>query len=146
MARGRRGAGRAGKAGAGIFAKKAKHLFKKAPKRDKRGRFARDPKRPRSTAPEWTDADRRREWRRLADDPNSPLTPDQRREIRERGRGPTRTNPFTGETETMELSHEPIPRREGGTDVVPRWPDDHAAIDPDRKLKGGRRPNQPPDE
>ena len=32
-------------------------------------------------------------------------------------------------TESMELSHEPIPFRDGGTDVVPRWPQDHAKID-----------------
>jgi hypothetical protein len=35
--------------------------------------------------------------------------------------------------ESMELSHEPIPHRDGGTNVVPRWPQDHAAVDPLRR-------------
>jgi hypothetical protein len=35
--------------------------------------------------------------------------------------------------QAMELSHEPIPFRSGGTDVVPRWPQDHAAVDPFRR-------------
>ena len=35
----------------------------------------------------------------------------------------------------MELSHEPTPLREGGTQVMPRWPPDHAAVDPHRRLK-----------
>jgi hypothetical protein len=34
--------------------------------------------------------------------------------------------------ESMELSHEPIPFRDGGTEFVPRWPQDHAAVDPFR--------------
>ena len=34
--------------------------------------------------------------------------------------------------ESMELSHEPIPARDGGTQVVPRWPQDHGAIGPFR--------------
>jgi hypothetical protein len=130
-----------------VFVRKAAPKFRKAPKRDAKGRFTKDPNRPRSDAPAWTDADRRREWRRLVDDPNSGLTADERAEIIERGyRGPTRRNPYTGEMETMELSHEPIPRREGGTDVVPAWPDDHAARDPDRKLKGNRPPHTYPEE
>jgi hypothetical protein len=86
-----------------------------------------------------TDAQRRKEWRRLAMDPNSDLTDAQRAEIRNRGwRGPQRRDPETGEIETMELSHDPIPRRDGGTSVVPRWlygPDGHAAIDPHRHPK-----------
>jgi len=32
----------------------------------------------------------------------------------------------------MELSHEPIPARDGGTEFVPRWPEDHARVDPYR--------------
>jgi hypothetical protein len=79
---------------------------------------------------------RRREWKKLAEDPNSPLTPAQREEIRQRGRGPQRVNPETGEVETMALSHEPVSRGQGGERVVPRWKDEHAAIDPDRYLKG----------
>lgn len=65
----------------------------------------------------------------------SDLTADQRLEIKERGwRGPRRLNEY-GEMETMELSHQPIPLRDGGTEVVPRWPADHAAVDPHQKLK-----------
>lgn len=47
-----------------------------------------------------------------------------------RGLAPQRYNPDKGGIESMELSHEPIPQRDGGTKVVPRWPQDHAAIDP----------------
>ncbi len=31
--------------------------------------------------------------------------------------------------ESKELSHEPIPRSEGGVQAVPRWPAEHAAVD-----------------
>ncbi|MBP2324772.1 RHS repeat-associated protein [Kibdelosporangium banguiense] len=105
--------------------------------RDKKGRFLTDPENPPHDN-HMTDAEKRKKWKELADDPNSPLTPEERQEIKERGRGPTRTNPWTGKEETMELSHEPVPAREGGKEVVPRWPDDHAARDPHRKL--GRPP------
>jgi filamentous hemagglutinin len=82
-----------------------------------------------------TDARRRACWKQLAQDPNSPLTAAQRAEIKARGwRGPQRLNEF-GELETMELSHEPIPLRDRGKEVVPRWLADHAAIDPHRQLK-----------
>jgi len=85
--------------------------------------------------PSFTDADRVREWKRLATDPNSGLSAAERTQIAGRGnRGPQRLNEY-GELETMELSHEPIPLRDGGTSVVPRWPADHAAIDPHRHLK-----------
>jgi hypothetical protein len=40
----------------------------------------------------------------------------------------------------MELSHEPIPLRDGGTQVVPRWPGDHAAVDDHRFLGDERDP------
>ena len=83
----------------------------------------------------YSDADRRKDWKRLVDDLSSPLTDEQRTEIRQRGyRGPQQYNQF-GEIETMELSHEPIPLRGGGKVVVPRWPLDHAAVDKHRKLK-----------
>ena len=98
------------------------------------GRFVVDPDNPASPY-EFTDADRRRAWRDIAQDPNSILTPEQRLEVQERGwRGPQQYNDYD-ELETMELSHEPIPLREGGTEVVPRWPADHAAVDPYRHLK-----------
>lgn len=49
-----------------------------------------------------------------------------------KGLAPRRYNPDKGGMESMELSHEPIPRRSGGTEVVPRWPQEHAEIDPFR--------------
>ncbi|NMO20009.1 hypothetical protein HPC49_21990 [Pyxidicoccus fallax] len=102
--------------------------------RDERGRFVSDPTNPPSPNT-FTDAQRRQAWRQLADDPKSGLTAAERVQIRERGyRGPQRVNEH-GELETMELSHEPIPLREGGTKVVPRWPADHVAVDPHRHLK-----------
>ena len=101
---------------------------------DARGRFVADPANPPSPY-KFTDAQRRAAWKRLAEDPNSGLTAAERAQIRERGyRGPQRVNEY-GELETMELSHEPVPLREGGTNVVPRWPADHAAVDPHRRLK-----------
>lgn len=91
-------------------------------------------------ANKWTDAKRRAAWKRLAEDPDSPLLPEQRQEIEDRGwRGPRWYNPITKKWETMELSHEPIPRREGGTELVPRDPRDHAAIDPHRHLPKDER-------
>lgn len=50
-----------------------------------------------------------------------------------RGAAPQRYNADKGGIESMELSHEPIPFRDGGTNVVPRWPQDHAAVDPFRR-------------
>jgi hypothetical protein len=106
------------------------------------GRFISDPANPPSPF-EFTDAQRRAAWKKLAEDPESPLTEEQRVEIKQRGwRGPQRVNPRTGEVETMELSHEPVPIREGGTKVVPRWPEEHAAVDPHRKLKKTRGDSQ----
>ncbi|WP_121005498.1 RHS repeat domain-containing protein [Saccharothrix australiensis] len=52
-----------------------------------------------------------------------------------RGLAPQRKNPHTGEVESMELSHEPIPARSGGTVVTPRWPDEHAMLDPYRHVR-----------
>ena len=99
------------------------------------GQFVSDPANPPSPYG-FTDAQRTAAWRRLAQDPNSGLSAAERAEIKERGwRGPQRKDLETGEPETMELSHEPIPLREGGTEVVPRWPPDHAAVDPHRQLK-----------
>ena len=50
----------------------------------------------------------------------------------EQGLAPQRYNFDKGGLESMELSHEPIPYRDGGKNVVPRWPQDHAAVDPYR--------------
>ncbi|MGZ5428536.1 MAG: hypothetical protein ACXWFS_05960 [Thermoanaerobaculia bacterium] len=102
------------------------------------GQFVEDPLNPRSPYA-FNDAQRRAEWKRIAQDPNSPLAPEQRAQVQARGwRGPQRVNQDTGEMETMELSHEPIPRREGGSQVIPRWPDEHAAVDPYRQLPKNR--------
>jgi filamentous hemagglutinin len=45
------------------------------------------------------------------------------------GGAPQRYNVQKGGIESMDLSHEPIPFRNGGKDVVPRWPQDHADVD-----------------
>jgi RHS repeat-associated protein len=50
-----------------------------------------------------------------------------------KGLAPERYNPAKGGIEKMELSHEPIPLRDGGRDFIPRWPQDHAAVDPFRR-------------
>jgi hypothetical protein len=49
-----------------------------------------------------------------------------------RGLAPQRYNFAKGAMESMELSHEPKPQREGGTEFVPKWPGQHAATDPYR--------------
>jgi filamentous hemagglutinin len=49
-----------------------------------------------------------------------------------RGLAPQRYNADKGGIESMELCHEPIPLREGGTVFVPGWHQDHAAVDPFR--------------
>ncbi|MFF7068680.1 polymorphic toxin-type HINT domain-containing protein [Streptomyces pseudovenezuelae] len=46
-----------------------------------------------------------------------------------RGSAPQRQRP-DGSWESMELSHEPIPERDGGLLLTPRWPEDHAIMDP----------------
>ncbi|MGW1530337.1 RHS repeat-associated core domain-containing protein [Streptomyces sp. NPDC002159] len=50
-----------------------------------------------------------------------------------RGMAPRRQRP-DGSWESMELSHEPIPERDGGMLLTPRWPKDHVLMDP-----GGHR-------
>lgn len=37
--------------------------------------------------------------------------------------------------ESMERHHGPIPKRDGGTEMVPLWPDEHERIDPYRRLR-----------
>jgi RHS repeat-associated protein len=52
----------------------------------------------------------------------------------EKGRAPQRMHP-KGFKESMELSHESVPQRNGGfEDVVQRWPQEHAAVDQYRRL------------
>lgn len=50
-----------------------------------------------------------------------------------KGCAPQRYNADKGGMESMELSHEPIPARDGGKDFVPRWPQDRGAVDPYRR-------------
>ncbi len=50
-----------------------------------------------------------------------------------RGLAPRRYNAEKGGLESMELSHEPIPQRDGGKAFVPRWPQEHALMDPYRR-------------
>ncbi len=49
------------------------------------------------------------------------------------GRAPQKYNADKGGIESMELSHEPIPYRNAGRAFVPRWPQEHAAVDPFRR-------------
>lgn len=50
-----------------------------------------------------------------------------------RGRAPKLPN-AAGKEQSAELSHEPIPQRNGGTQVVPRTPEQHANVDEYRRL------------
>jgi len=50
-----------------------------------------------------------------------------------KGLAPQRFNLAKGGIESKELSHEPIPARDGGTEFVPRWPQEHALVDKHRK-------------
>jgi hypothetical protein len=52
-----------------------------------------------------------------------------------RGKAPRRKNLKTGEEESMELHHTPKPQRDGGKEFIEAWPEDHAAMDPQRRLK-----------
>jgi len=49
------------------------------------------------------------------------------------GLPPRRFNPDKGGIESMERSHEPVPKREGNILTVPRWPQEHAAVDTYRR-------------
>jgi RHS repeat-associated protein len=50
-----------------------------------------------------------------------------------RGLAPQRYSKGKGGMESKDLSHEPTPAREGGTNLVPRWPQDHANVDSYRR-------------
>ncbi|WP_025228633.1 RHS repeat-associated core domain-containing protein [Fimbriimonas ginsengisoli] len=72
-------------------------------------------------------------WKARANDP----TPedgftDSDLERMRHGRGPQRWNDDKGGLETKEISHEPIPYRDGGNTYRERWPQDHARVDPSR--------------
>jgi filamentous hemagglutinin len=51
------------------------------------------------------------------------------------GLAPQRTNPRSGELESKELHHQPVPRSQGGGEFIEVWPEEHARIDPHRRLK-----------
>ena len=54
--------------------------------------------------------------------------------MRQRGLAPQRVNDLTGAMESMELHHTPAVRDGGHFEFTPLWPDDHAAVDPFRRL------------
>jgi hypothetical protein len=82
--------------------------------------------------PAWSTV-RGRYWKNAANDPAQAGQWDAANLARMRsGRAPQRFNADKGGLESMELSHEPIPARLGGRGLVPRWPQDHAAVDPFR--------------
>ena len=74
----------------------------------------------------------RRFWQSEAENPSRrDYTPQDLARMR-RGEPPRRLNTDTGKMESMERSHEPVPRREGGESMVPRWPEEHSEVDPHR--------------
>jgi RHS repeat-associated protein len=81
--------------------------------------------------PAWSTV-RGRYWKNEAANPQIDSWSDSNLDRMRRGLAPQRHNRDKGGTESMELSHEPIPYRDGGTAVIPRWPQDHAAVDPYR--------------
>ncbi len=81
--------------------------------------------------PAWSTV-RGRFWKSEAANPQIDNWSPANMERMKRGLAPQRYNRDKGGIESMELSHEPIPFRDGGTAVVPRWPQDHAAVDPFR--------------
>jgi len=83
--------------------------------------------------PSWSTV-RSRFWKNEAAAPNAADTygSDNLDRMR-KGLAPQRYNADKGGVESMELSHEPIPARDGGKDFVPRWPQDHVAVDSYRK-------------
>ena len=79
--------------------------------------------------PAWSTV-RARYWKNRAMDPDAASFGEVNLERMNRGLAPQRGNRLApGGTETLELSHEPIPQRAGGTAFVERWPCDHALHD-----------------
>lgn len=73
---------------------------------------------------------RKRFWKNEAAEPNAAdQYGDANIKRMKRGSAPQRQRP-DGSWESMELSHEPIPERDGGMLLTPRWPEDHAIMDP----------------
>lgn len=88
----------------------------------------------RNGTPSWTTV-RKRYWKNQAAADAAVHTWGQANVDRmKRGLAPQRYNAKKRGMESMELSHEPIPARDGGTELVPRWPEDHARADPNRHL------------
>lgn len=86
-------------------------------------------------APSW-DTQRQRWWKNQHKDPDRPWTDEQMERMKD-GKAPQRKNDDKKTNkgkESMELSHEPIGQRNGGTDVAMRWPPDHARVDDYRKI------------
>jgi RHS repeat-associated protein len=50
------------------------------------------------------------------------------------GLAPQQYNKATGQMESMELHHTPIPQRDGGQEFEPLWPGQHAEVDSHRHL------------
>lgn len=83
--------------------------------------------------PAWSTV-RSRYWKNTAANPKLARQWDDTNLARmQRGKAPQRFNADKGGLESMELSHEPVPFRDGGTKFVPRWPQDHASVDPYRR-------------
>jgi len=82
--------------------------------------------------PAWS-TQRARHWKNEAKNPTEDWGPENLERM-SRGRAPQRTNPKTGQKESMELDHHPVPRRRGGRRVRRLWPPDHARLDPFRHL------------
>jgi hypothetical protein len=82
--------------------------------------------------PTWS-ATRSRFWKNEATNPKFGPWKTEHLERMRQGLAPQRYNSDKGALESMDLSHEPIPFRDGGTKVVPRWPQEHARVDPFRR-------------
>lgn len=75
----------------------------------------------------------RRFWMNEAENPSrGDYTPEDIERMKG-GEPPQRYNADKGGIESMERSHEPIPKREGGKKIVPKWPQEHAQSDPQRR-------------
>jgi RHS repeat-associated protein len=90
---------------------------------------------PAGNFPSWS-AQKQRYWKNQYASPDRKWNTAQMDRMR-RGLAPQRNNPdkpTNGGIESMELSHEPIPQRDGGTAFAMRWPPDHARVDSFRNL------------
>jgi hypothetical protein len=99
--------------------------------RDEKGRYKSDPDNSPSEN-KYTSSDRRADWKKEAENPTRDDFTDEDMERMRKGLPPRRFNPDKGGVESMERSHEPTPRRDGGTETVPKWPQEHAEVDEDR--------------